>query len=251
MTNTVRLPPVEAAPAVQCTMSNATLRRVAAPMFALAATLSVALPASAIPPSIPIGSAAPKGAIVLFDGKESTFKTNWHKRRTTDAAEWTVGADGSITPNKTDIKSAAVFGDIFLHVEFKCPTGHGNAGIGLMGRYEVQIYNSAGQKPEETNAGAFYSQKPASVDASKPAGEWQSYDIVFRAPRFDAAGKLAEQARATVFHNGVLIHSNNEFKGPTGIQYEDYRDLAKTGPVLLQGDHDAVQYRNIWVIPLP
>ncbi|MFM7321517.1 MAG: DUF1080 domain-containing protein [Armatimonadota bacterium] len=231
-------------------MSNRTPRRVAAPLLALGVCLAVGLPALAAPPPVAISSAPPKGALVLFDGTEATFKNFWHKRGTKEAAGWTVGADGSITPNKTDIKSTVELGDFFLHVEFKCPTGHGNAGVGLQGRYEVQIYNSAGQKPEDTNAGAFYSQKPASVDASKPAGEWQSYDIVFRAPRLDAAGKVVEQARATVFQNGVLIHANNEFKGPTGIQYGDYKDVAKMGPIVLQGDHDAVQYRNIWVIPL-
>jgi len=151
-------------------MSNPSPRRVVAPLLALAASLSVALPAAAIPPPVAITATAPKGAVVLFDGKDASFKANWHKRGSTEPAGWTVGADGAITPNKTDIKSAAEFGDFFLHVEFNCPTGHGNAGIGLQGRYEVQIYNSAGQKPEDTNAGAFYSHKPASVDASKPAG---------------------------------------------------------------------------------
>ena len=94
-----------------------------------------------------------------------------------------------------------------------------------------------------------YSQTPPRVIASKPAGEWQTFDIFFRAPRFDANGKLVENARATVYQNGVLIHKNEEFKGPTGIQYEQYKDEAAKGPIVLQGDHDPVQFRNVWVLP--
>lgn len=225
-------------------------RMAALPLVALAAVGVHAQDAKPLPPAIPLPTAAPKGAIVLLDGKAETFAAQWLKRNSAEPAGWTF-ADGVVTPNRTDITSKQSFGDFFLHVEFKCPTtGHGNAGIGLQGRYEVQIYASHGQKPENTNAAAFYSQKPASVEASKPAGEWQTYDIVFRAPRFNAEGKVVEPARATVFFNGVLVHANNDFLGPTGIQYGDFKDMAKTGPIVLQGDHDAVQYRNIWVIPL-
>jgi hypothetical protein len=87
------------------------------------------------------------------------------------------------------------------------------------------------------------------VIASKPAGKWQTYDIFFRAPRFDAKGKLVENARATVYQNGALIHQDAEFKGPTGIQYEQYKTEAAKGPIVLQGDHDAVQFRNVWIVP--
>ena len=202
------------------------------------------------PAPVSVSATAPKGAIILLDKNAASLSANWLKRHSKDPAGWSFGSDGVVTPNRTDIVSKQSFGDFFLHVEFKCPTGHGNAGVGLQGRYEVQIYNSAGQKPENTNAGAFYSQKPASLDASKPAGEWQSYDIFFRAPRFNAEGKQIEPARATVLQNGIAIHVNNDFLGPTGIQYEDFKEVSKTGPIVLQGDHDAVQYRNIWVVPL-
>ena len=97
----------------------------------------------------------------------------------------------------------------------------------------------------------MYSQKAATRNASRRPGEWQTYDIIFRAPRFDAATKqVTEKPRATIFHNGVLVQNNAEFTGMTGIQYGEYKAMAPTGPLVLQGDHDAVQFRNVWVVPL-
>lgn len=226
------------------------LRTMATVAVVASAAVGAVAQTPATPAPIAVSATAPKGAIILLDKNPTSLTANWLKRHSQDPAGWTFGADASVTPNRTDIVSKQSFGDFFLHVEFKCPKGHGNAGIGLQGRYEVQIYNSAGQTPENTNAGAFYNQKPASLDASKPAGEWQAYDIFFRAPRFNAEGKQIEPARATVLQNGIPIHINNDFLGPTGIQYEDFKTVAKTGPIVLQGDHDAVQYRNIWVVPL-
>ena len=192
----------------------------------------------------------PSDAVVLFGGKAEQLRSNWFARRTTDPAGWTVDEMGVATPNKRDICSKEEFGDCYLHAEFREPTtGGGNSGIGLLGRYEVQILNSHGKKPESHGCGAFYSQTPPKVVASKPAGEWQTYDIFFRAPRFDGAGKLTDNARATVYQNGTLIHENQAFKGPTGIQYEQYKGDAAKGPVILQGDHDAVQFRNVWLVP--
>jgi len=129
-------------------------------------------------------------------------------------------------------------------------TGHGNSGVGMQGRYEVQILNSYGKEnPGVGDCGAFYSQTPPKVNASKPAGEWQTFDIFFRAPRFDADGKRSENARATVYHNGTLVQEDAEFHGPTGIQYEQYKGEVPKGPVVLQGDHDTVQFRNVWLVP--
>lgn len=231
------------------------------PRFALvalsaAAVLSAALVSpvraddpSPLGPAVTLSPVAPKGAIQLFTGAASDLANNWYKRYSKDAPNWTV--DGiAMVPNHSDITSKQEFGDCFLHVEFKCPPGHGNAGVGLQGRYEVQIYGAYGQKPEDTNAAALYSQKPARVIASKPSGEWERYDIIFRAPRFDAAGKVTEKPRVTVFQNGILVQVNNEFNGPTGIQYGEFKGMTPTGPLVLQGDHDVVQYRNVWLIPL-
>jgi hypothetical protein len=192
----------------------------------------------------------PKEAIVLFAGKPEQMRANWYARRTTDPAGWTVDEKGVATPNRCDISSKKEFGDCYLHVEFCEPlTGGGNSGVGMQGRYEVQILNSYGKKPEAHECGAFYDQTPPKVIASKRAGKWQTFDIFFRAPRFGANGKVVEQARATVYQNGTLIHQDAEFKGPTGIQYEQYKSEAPKGPIVLQGDHDSVQFRNVWIVP--
>jgi hypothetical protein len=203
-----------------------------------------------IPVSPKLSVQPPEGAIVLFAGKAEEMRDNWYARRSTNPAGWTVDEKGVATPNKTDISSKQEFGDCYLHVEFCEPQkGGGNSGVGMQGRYEVQILNSYGHQPESHECGALYSQTPPKVIASKPAGQWQTYDIFFRAPRFDANNKLVENARVTVYQNGILIHENAEFHGPTGIQYEQYKEEAPKGPLVLQGDHDAVQFRNVWVVP--
>lgn len=214
----------------------------------------------AAPAVFSLAARAPKGAFVLISGKPEEMKANWYKRRSTDPAPWTYDEHGATLPStspKVDITSKQEFGDCYVHAEFRSLTGPdgkvlggGNSGVGLMGRYEVQILNSYGRPVESHECGALYSQKAPLVNACKPGGEWQTYDIIFRTPRFDNAGKVIEQARATVFQNGILVQNNEEFKGPTGIQYEVYKSEAKTGPLVLQGDHDPVQFRNVWVAPL-
>jgi hypothetical protein len=192
----------------------------------------------------------PKGAIVLFSGKPQEMRDNWYTRRSTDPARWTVDAKGVATPDRKDISSKQEFGDCYVHVEFCEPqTTTGNSGVGLEGRYEIQILNSYGRKPECHECGAVYSEVPPLVMASKPAGQWQTYDIFFRAPRFDEAGKVVERPRVTAYQNGLLIQKDTEIPGPTGIQYEQYKDEVPKGPLVLQGDHDPVQFRKVWVLP--
>jgi hypothetical protein len=192
----------------------------------------------------------PEGAIVLFSGKAEQMRDNWVSRRTTNPAGWTVDDNGVATPNRKDICTKQEFGDCYVHAEFCEPmTGHGNSGVAPHGRYEVQILNSFGKKPEKHECGALYDQTPPKVIASKPAGEWQTFDIFFRAPRFDTDGKVVEKARATVYQNGIAVHEDAEFQGPTGIQYEQYKGEAPKGPIVLQGDHDSVKFRNVWVVP--
>jgi hypothetical protein len=203
-----------------------------------------------IPVNPKLSAKPPKGATVLFGGKAEQMRDNWYARRSTDPAGWTVDDKGVATPNKRDISSKQEFGDCCLHVEFREPLeGGGNSGVGMQGRYEIQILNSYGKQPEAHQCGAFYSQTPPKVIASKPAGEWQTFDIYFRAPRLDANGGVVEKARATVYQNGILIHQDAEFNGPTGIQYEQYKGEAPKGPIVLQGDHDTVQFRNVWILP--
>jgi hypothetical protein len=211
------------------------------------------------PAALGTATRAPQGAVVLIDGSGDHFKANWYQRYTTNDAGWSVGRDGAAPPRPKgyDITSKQQFGDCIVHAEFKEPVdasgkliGQGNSGIGLMGRYEVQILGDYGETPEAHGCGSLYSQKAPLVNASKPATEWQTYDIFFRAPRFDDAGKVTEPARVTVFLNGSLVQNNEAFNGPTGIQYGEYKDEAKSGPLVLQGDHDPVSFRNVWVVPL-
>lgn len=199
----------------------------------------------------------PKGAVVLISGKPEEMTNNWYKRRSTDPAPWTYDKDGATLPTKVDITSKQEFGDCYVHAEFRSLTdgtgkvmGSGNSGVGMMGRYEIQILNSYGRPVESHECAALYGQKAPRVNACKPGGQWQTYDIIFRAPRFDNDNKVIEKARATVFLNGILVQNNEEFNGPTGIQYEVYKAEAKTGPLVLQGDHDPVQFRNVWVAPM-
>ena len=199
----------------------------------------------------------PLGAVVLFSGKPEELKGNFVQRYSTEPAGWTVDGQGVATPNKHDIVSKLEVKDCVLHCEFRCPAdangnaiGDGNSGVGFHGRYEIQILNSYGKAPEAHQCGALYSQKAPLAIASRKPGEWQTYDIIFRAPRLDASGQAVEKPRATVFQNGILVQNNEEFNGPTGIQYGDYKGMAKTGPILLQGDHDSVQFRNVWVVPM-
>ena len=206
------------------------------------------------PPSIQgdrkLSENPPAGAIVLFGGKSEQMSDNWYARGSTKPSGWTVDDKGVATSNHRDASSKQEFGDCYLHVEFRTPLkGSGNSGVGMQGRYEIQILNSHGKKPNAQDCGAFYNQTPPKVNASKPAGEWQSFDIFFRAPRFDDKGKVLEKAQATVYQNGILIHENQTFKGPTGIQQEQYKGEVPQGPIVLQGDHDTVQFRNVWIVP--
>jgi hypothetical protein len=154
-----------------------------------------------------------------------------------------------------DLISVSEFGDIELHVEF-CIAKHSNSGVYFMGRYEIQIYDSFGVEKDEypgIECGGVYPRwindrgvngHSPRLNASKPAGEWQSLDITFRAPRFDATGKKIENATfLKVVHNGKVIHENIELTGPTRAAHWD--DEKPLGPLLLQGDHGPVAYRNL------
>jgi len=245
------------APACRIGLAALVVGSVLALTFACSRSPAAAQDRAPEPVAIALPARPPSGAVVLFSGKPGDITSNWYKRGSTDPAPWVAEADGCMSPRAGDITSKAEFGDCYIHVEFR-PTvddqgktrGHGNAGVGLQGRYEIQIMDSFGAAPEAHGCGSMYSQKPPRVNACKKAGEWQTFDIIFRAPRLDASGAVVEKARATVFQNGILILNNEDFAGPTGIQYDDFKGEAKTGPIVLQGDHDPVQFRNIWVAPL-
>jgi hypothetical protein len=149
------------------------------------------------------------------------------------------------------------FGDVELHVEF-CVPRHSNSGVYLMGRYEIQVYDSFGVEQDKypgIECGGIYprwvSEKNVEghsprVNASKPPGQWQTFDISFRAPRFDSSGKKTANARfVKVVHNGKVIHENVELTGPTRATL--WEDEKPTGPIRFQGDHGPVSYRNLRV----
>lgn len=178
-----------------------------------------------------------------------------------NAQEYIPVGDGS-----GDLSSTTSFGDARIHIEWHSPPGGegqmaGNSGVYLQGKYELQVLGTKrGNNPPAMNeAGAFYNIKPADSNASRGPGEWQAYDIWFRAARFDSDGNKAENARATVYWNGRLVHDDVELPHPTGSQQANGESAAEgldyqIGPLVLQ-DHvsDAegpVWYRNIWIAPL-
>lgn len=199
---------------------------------------------------------APSDATVLFDGKDLS-KWQSDKQEGGDA-EWKV-EDGyfEVVPGKGSIRSKDEFGDIQLHVEWREPEdvqgksqARGNSGIYIMGLYELQVLDSAGTETyPDGMAGAFYGQFPPLVNATRPAGQWNVYDVIFHAPTRDPDGKVTAPARATVLFNGVLVQDNTQLIGPTKhMQLASYPDKHPAkGPITLQDHHNPVRYRNIWV----
>ena len=165
----------------------------------------------------------------------------------------------SAAGHTVDLLSVAEFGDCRLHVEF-CVPKDSNSGIYLLGRYEVQILDSFGQTaPGSGDCGGLYSScsgepkcypgKAPPAGISRAPGEWQSFDVIFRAPRFDATGRKTANARfVEVRHNGRVIHENAEVTCPTCAAA--FNDERPTGPLKLQGDHGPVAFRNLRVRPI-
>jgi sugar phosphate isomerase/epimerase len=152
----------------------------------------------------------------------------------------------------------AEHGDVEAHVEFIVPKGS-NSGVYFQGRYEIQILDSWGVKePKHGDCGGIYQRwqngkgfegRPPRVNASRKPGEWQSFHVLFRAPRFDASGnKTANAVFVKVVHNGVVVHENQEVTGPT--RAAAFADEKPTGPIMFQGDHGPVAFRNVWIVPL-
>lgn len=208
-------------------------------------------PAITPPPACKDASSPPSDAIVLFDGSSLDGFAKFGG----GAAGWKLNADKTMTiaPGSGSIVSKELFTDAQVHVEFATPapaTGEGqdrgNSGVYLQGRYEVQVLDSFQSKTyADGQCGALYKQYSPLVNASRGPGEWQTYDIIFRAARFDASGKRIEKARITVLHNGVLIHDGAELNGVTG--YAPYKELSEPGPLYLQDHNCTVKYRNIWM----
>src|SRR5262245_17707519 len=199
-------------------------------------------------PSVP----PPAGAVMLLDGKSLE---GWTAKDGKAPAKWKLVGGGVVQAGGGDILSRRLLdGDFLLHVEFRVPyqpdqrgQARGNSGVNLQGRYEVQVLDSYGiEKPEMGDCGAIYGVRVPSVNAARAPTVWQSYDIEFRAPRFQA-GKKTEPARMTVTWNGVKVHdqvpitTDNTTAGLGG-------DPARPGPLLLQDHGCPVQFRNIWLL---
>ncbi len=211
-----------------------------------------------MPPVVDPGPAreavpAPSDALVLFDGKDLSQWTHLKG----EAARWTVENGYMEVAKRTgDIRTKAGFGDCQLHIEWAAPEavagesqGRGNSGVFLMGIYEVQVLDCFENKTyADGMAASIYGQYPPLVNACRKPGEWQAFDIVFHAPRFDKDGQVVTPARMTVFHNGLLVHDDVELSGPTAHKARPaYKAHADRLPLSLQDHGNPVRYRNIWI----
>jgi hypothetical protein len=184
-----------------------------------------------------LGAKPPKDAVVLFDvGHVNDFKGN------------KMGEDGLLGVGGT---SSEVFGDHRMHIEFRTPfqpddsgQGRGNSGVYIQGRYELQVLDSFGLSGENNECGGIYQIAKPSINMCYPPLTWQTYDIEFKAAKYDASGKKISNAKLTVQHNGVTIHDGLDL--PKGTPGKD-PEADSRGPLFLQDHGNPVTYRNIWV----
>lgn len=211
-----------------------------------------------VPPVVDPGPGAlpvppPHDALVLFDGKDLS---QWRQARG-GPAQWIV-RDGyfEVKPGTGTLQTKQGFGDVQLHIEWMAPDpprgegqDRGNSGVYLQGLYEVQVLDSYHNRTyADGQAAAIYGQYPPLVNASRPPGQWQSYDIVFRAPRFGADSALLRPATMTVFHNGVLVQDHVPLTGPTANgRRPPYVKGPDQLPLMLQDHGHPVRFRNVWV----
>jgi hypothetical protein len=200
----------------------------------------------------------PKGATVLFDGKDLSGWTN----RKGDPAPWLLkNSEIECVPNKGDIRTKDTFGpDFQLHVEFWLPLmadqkgqGRANSGVYLQGRYEIQVLDSyMNETYQNGSVGALYGilepNKEAQAKAVKPPEQWNTYDITFKAPRVDEAGKVTTKGYVKVVLNGIAI-TEGEFDKMTGGSWDD-KMTNSPGPIRLQDHGNKIRFRNIWIKPL-
>jgi len=195
------------------------------------------------------------GRIVLFDGRDFSQWVHPNGKE----VQWEIVGDAMrIVPRKGSIITKEDFKDFKMHIEFKVPQmppnvkgeGRGNSGVYIQRRYELQILDSYGQPPRNNEGGSIYKFKAPDKNVSKKPGEWQSYDILFHAARFEGQGENArkkDDARITVRHNGVLIHNDVKIPNKTGAGRPEGPE---PGPILLQDHGNKVEFRNIWIEPL-
>jgi hypothetical protein len=181
-----------------------------------------------------LGAAPPRSAIVLFD--DSKNLDEWKNGKLSD--------DGYLLKNATTKKT---FQDFLLHIEFRLPfmpkskgQGRANSGVHPQNRYEIQVLDSFGLDPKKDDCAAIYGETPPSINMCYPPLRWQTYDVEYKAARFDQDGKVVAQPRITVFHNGVKVHDNVEIKGKAN---------PAPGPLHVSEHGNPVVYRNIWIVP--
>ncbi len=203
-------------------------------------------------PSVNTGTAtAPSDAVVLFDGRDLS---KWKSGQSD--AKWTV-ADGVVTvkPGAGDIQTRQDFDNFQLHIEFRTPSvvkgsgqGRGNSGIFMQGVYELQVLDSYDNRTYSNGqAGSLYKRFMPLVNASRKPGEWQTYDVIYKAPVFNKDGQVITPAYITVLHNGVLIQNNTAIVGNTPFVGAPQLEVHGKGPIKLQDHGDLVSYRNIWI----
>ena len=187
-----------------------------------------------------VGAGSDLSAWQMTDGSRATWKMN----------------DGVLQTGKGVVQTRQHFTDFQLHVEFATPSevkgdsqGRGNSGVFLLGKFEVQVLDSYNNVTySDGQAAAMYGQYPPLVNVARAPGEWQTYDIVFTAPRFAADGTLAKQAIVTILHNGVVVHNATAYWGPTRHKSVlPYTPDMASGPIALQDHGNPVRYRNIWI----
>jgi hypothetical protein len=202
---------------------------------------------------------APSDAIVLFDGRDLS---HWMTSRNgkLSAPAWKLGNGFmEVAVGTGDLVSKEKFGDAQIHVEWTAPLPphgssqeRGNSGVIIMSHYEIQVLDNY-QNPTYADgyAGAIYGQFPPLALPARPPGQWQTYDIVFEAPRFEN-GKVIKPAYATVLYNGVLVQNHQAIIG--AVAYREvgaYKPHAAEEPLMLQDHGNPVRFRNVWVRPLP
>ena len=228
-----------------------------------------------VAPAAKVGD-APSDAIVLFDGKNfdnfmqdadgSAVKWTMNKDRvlgrdftvSNAPVKWKLNGDGSMTVvgGMGDIKTKQLFGDCQLHVEWRSPMESdslkgqkkGNSGVFIQERYEVQVLNNY-QNTTYSNgqAGAIYKQTPPMANACRPMGEWNSYDIIYTAPRFNRNGGQEQPPKVTVIHNGVVVQNATIIQGSTEYIGAPKVSAHGKGALKFQDHGNAVSYRNIWI----
>jgi hypothetical protein len=219
------------------------------------ASFAAPVPEPTVEPTVINPGPPPSDAIVLFDGKDLS---KWQDANG-EPAKWKV-EDGVATVNGTGtISTKEEFGDCQLHIEWASPAevkgegqGRGNSGIYFQGRYEIQVLDSYQNKTYfHGQAGSVYKQHVPLVNASRKPGEWQTYDIIFHAPRFAEDGRVTKPGTFTVLHNGVLVQDHVEILGETSHMGEpQYKKHPLKQAMKLQDHGNPVRYRNIWIRPL-